>query len=465
MISKSTEKDEQVINTLSSVTKNGKELSVSEETKLENKAFDTLVDPPSTQHSMQISHEEIIDPETLLKQDLRLTTISTVPYDTVETYQTEEQKLISSVENLGSNIKNVLNIETAVNTQKIKQSDIRGEKHAEELSTASESLMISPVPIQVAESVLQLEPKDSVPISQIMTQEIVSSMVTPVHITETEDRTHANGSGSLNNLIQNKNILSLSGTTTLKDIDAATKLNELPTKSQETPQILPQTEQIQCTLTETQSTSDLTLTSNIVENMALSEISRDKSLHQTTESIQKVREIENCPKELIQSIKLPSEYETTKTSPSQETPVRPSRTKELSVPSTSASKLTVQDSKDQEKVTKKVIKKSVAKSASEKEPVETTEGDTIEKKAVKKVVKKVTKKTKPKSEEVLDDGAENSSSSKQKKTVKVVKKSTKTSQTSGTDTVTPETSSPSTSITPIPPKRKAKPIAKKSDIE
>ncbi|XP_012150685.1 glycogenin 1 isoform X4 [Megachile rotundata] len=452
MIPKSAEKDEQAINTISSVTKNGKELSVSEETtinslkmfeiKSENKAYDTLVDSP-TQHSMQISREEVIDPDTLLKQDPRLTTISTVPADTVEIYQ----------------------IEAAVNTKKIKQSDIKDEIHAKESSTAPEGLIVSPVPIQVAESVLQLEPKDSMPISQIMTQEILSSTATPIHITETKDRTHINGSGSLNNLIQNKNILSLSDTTTMKDIDAAIKLNELQSKSQETQQILPETEQIECTLTETQSTSDLTLTSSIAENVALPEKSPDKSLHQVTESTHKVREIESCPKELIQSIESPSECETTKTSQSQETPVRPSRTKELNVPSTSASKLTVQDSKDQEKVTKKVIKKSVAKSASEKEPIETTEGDISEKKAVKKVVKKVAKKTKPKSEEVLDDGADNSSSSKQKKTVKVVKKSTKISQTSGTDTVAPETSSPSTSITPIPPKRKAKPITKKSDIE
>ncbi|XP_034184518.2 glycogenin 1 isoform X2 [Osmia lignaria lignaria] len=424
MIPKLSEKDEQVINAVSSASKNREELSeetdhFSQKPLIESeKSIGMLVDSPPVQLLTQTSQEEVVklDTSSLPKQALQLTTVSTVPPNVTQTCSIKEQKLITPTEAVISNIS--------------KESDIKDDTHAKELSTASEILTISPVPIQVAESVLQAESKESMSGSQKMTSEILSTTVPSVH--QIENKTYINSSGSSNKLMQNKVTLSLNNTATTKNIDIASKSNESSIKSEETSQILPQIEQIQ------QSTPAVTTPST--------------------------KEIESCTKEMVESVKSPSEFETTKTSLPHETPVRPSRTKELNIPSTSA-KATVQDLKGQEKVTKKVVKRSAEKSASEREPIEPTEGDTAEKKVVKKAVKKVTKKAKPKSEEALDDGAENGSSNKQKKTVKVVKKGTKTSQTPGTDTVVPETSSSSTSNTPIPPKRKAKPVAKKSDVE
>nr|XP_034184518.1 nascent polypeptide-associated complex subunit alpha, muscle-specific form isoform X2 [Osmia lignaria] len=424
MIPKLSEKDEQVINAVSSASKNREELSeetdhFSQKPLIESeKSIGMLVDSPPVQLLTQTSQEEVVklDTSSLPKQALQLTTVSTVPPNVTQTCSIKEQKLITPTEAVISNIS--------------KESDIKDDTHAKELSTASEILTISPVPIQVAESVLQAESKESMSGSQKMTSEILSTTVPSVH--QIENKTYINSSGSSNKLMQNKVTLSLNNTATTKNIDIASKSNESSIKSEETSQILPQIEQIQ------QSTPAVTTPST--------------------------KEIESCTKEMVESVKSPSEFETTKTSLPHETPVRPSRTKELNIPSTSA-KATVQDLKGQEKVTKKVVKRSAEKSASEREPIEPTEGDTAEKKVVKKAVKKVTKKAKPKSEEALDDGAENGSSNKQKKTVKVVKKGTKTSQTPGIDTVVPETSSSSTSNTPIPPKRKAKPVAKKSDVE
>ena len=424
MIPKLSEKDEQVINTVSSASKNREELSeetdhFSQKPFIESeKSIGMVVDSPPMQLLTQTSQEEFVklDTSSLPKQALQLTTVSTVPSNVTQTCSIKEQKLITPTEAVISNIS--------------KQSDIKDDTHAKELSTASGILTISPVPIQVAESVLQVESKESMPGSQKMTSEILFTTVPSVH--QVENKTHIISSGSSNKLMQNKVTLSLNNTATTKNIDTATKSNESSIKSEGTSQILPQIEQIQ------QSTPAVTTPST--------------------------KETESCTKEIVESVKSPSEFETTKTALPHESPVRPSRTKELNVPSTSA-KTTVQDSKGQEKVTKKVVKRSAEKSASEREPTELTEGDTAEKKVVKKAVKKVTKKAKPKSEEALDDGAENGSSNKQKKTVKVVKKGTKTLQTPGIDTVVPETSSSSTSNTPIPPKRKAKPVTKKSDVE
>lgn len=450
MIPKLSEKDGQVINTVSPASKNREELSqetdnFSQKSLIESeKSIGMLVDSPPKQFLTQTSQEEVVklDTSSLPKQVLQLTTVSTVPSNVTQSCSIKEQKLITPTEAVASNIS--------------KQSDIKDDTCAKELLTASEILTGSPVPIQVAESVLQVESKESMSGSEKMTSDILSTSVPSAH--QTKNETHINSSGSSNKLVQNKDTLSLNNTVTAKNIDTATKLNESSTKLEETSQILPQIEQIQ------QSTPAVTTLSNIAENMGLSQISADQTSQVTKESMQQIKEAESCTKEMMESVKSSSEFETAKTSLPQETPVRPSRTKELNVPSTSA-KTTVQDSKGQEKVTKKVVKRSAEKSVSEKEPTETTEGDTAEKKVVKKAVKKVTKKAKPKSEEALDDGAENGSSNKQKKTVKVVKKGTKTSQTPGIDTVVPETSSSSTSNTPIPPKRKAKPVAKKSDVE
>ncbi|CAK9827845.1 hypothetical protein ANTRET_LOCUS5488 [Anthophora retusa] len=363
---------------------------------------------------------------------------------------------------LESGIRNI-DLKITIDTPETKQPDIRDEKYAKELSTASEILTVSPVPIQVAESVLQVEPKESMSDSQVMQQEVLSSTITPVHLTEAGDKVHINGSTPSIDSMRSKEKLSLNNTSPVKSIDTANKLSELSTKSEEHSQTLLPIEQTQSQLVETP-----ILPLSISQYLAAT---GDWAEKQITESGQKSKESGSCMEGTVQSIETSVEYEEAKTSPSSKTPVRPSRTKELSTPSTSVPKTAQQDIKSQEKATKKSVKKPTEKLVSEGEPTETTDGESTGKKVTKKVVKKVTKKPKTKSEEGLDDGAEdNSSAIKQKKTAKVIKKGTKPLQTPGTDTSVPENPSSSTSDAPTPPKRKtktatAKTITKKSDVE
>ncbi|CAK9818923.1 hypothetical protein ANTQUA_LOCUS9971 [Anthophora quadrimaculata] len=363
---------------------------------------------------------------------------------------------------LESGIRNI-DLKIMIDTPETKQPDIRDEKYAKELSTASEILTVSPVPIQVAESVLQVEPKESMSDSQAMQQEVLSSTITPVHLTEAEDKVHINGSRPSIDFMQNKEKLSLNNTSPVKSIDTVNKLSELSTKSEEHSQTLLPIEQTQSQLVETP-----ILPLSISQYLAAT---GDWAEKQITESGQKSKESGSCMKGTVQPIETSVECEEAKTLPSSKTPIRPSRTKEISTPSTSVPKTAQQDIKSQEKATKKSVKKSTEKLVSEGEPTETTDGESTRKKVTKKVVKKVTKKPKTKSEEGLDDGAEdNSSAIKQKKTAKVIKKSAKPLQTPGTDTSVPENPSSSTSDAPTPPKRKtktatAKTITKKSDVE
>lgn len=491
---------------------------------MECEPHDTITDSSSTQPTTQKSLEKVAEEacrSLLFRGAPQEITIPLVPCDLVHSCSIEEQKVellcnkdnvcfVTATEELTSNITNLTNLEIAIDTQQIKQPNIQDEKHANELSTASEILTVSPVPIQVAESVLQVEPKESLSDSQIMTEEVLSSTITPVHEsnvpcfeTDEENKVQVNGSTSAIDSIQNKEKLDSD------IIDTVEKSIESPTKV-ETSQILSPVEQPQLTETPTLS---LSMTES-TETCANKDVQVAKSIQQidktesgikesiepvqeikeiesctkqttepvqqtketggctkeTTEVVQQIKEIESCTKETTESSKSSVECEVAKTSASRESPVRPSRAKELNVSSKSVPE-TPQDLKGQEKVTKKTVKKSSEKLVLETDPIETTEGDSTGKKGVKKVVKKVAKKSKSKPEEGLDDGIEDSSSlSKQKKTVKVVKKGIKSSQTPDTDTTTSELPSSSTSDTPVPPKRKTKPtvtkpVVKKSDVE
>ncbi|XP_034943621.1 proteoglycan 4 isoform X2 [Chelonus insularis] len=154
-------------------------------------------------------------------------------------------------------------------------------------------------------------------------------------------------------------------------------------------------------------------------------------------------------------------------------PAKPTRSKELKIPGTpivteatpptsppiEAGASLTEEPKPVKKVTKKVTKKG-----SEDKP-EKSEGEEG-KKGAKKVVKKVMKKPK--------DGEEEAESSvtgeKPKKVVKTVKKTTKLpSQTLEADASVPDTPPPTTSDTPVPPKRKVKSTttktSKKSESE
>ena len=503
-------------------------------TKSETDALDTIVDPSPAQPSMQASPEKFIEePKTssllkeasqetaeivveelcagsllveaaqetiekvveelgrgsLLKEAVQETTQPRVPADSVQSCSIEQRKddeppcskdsaiFAAPAEQLASNVTDIIDLLIAVDVEQPKTSDIQDEKHAKELTTASEVLTISPVPIQVAESVLQVEPKESVSDSQAVTEQVLSSTITPVHesavpcseaLIDAGNKIQVNGSASGVVSAESEGKSSRATTEAVESIDAATKLSESSTPSTETLQALPPTEEPLVTSA---------LPSSITKSTETSEARVDETLQQTTEPDEQTKETASCTKETKETKESPPpECAVTEASPSSESPVRPSRAKELNVPSTSAPETPTQESKDQEKVTKKAARKSIDKSASEGEPGETTDGDSTGKKVVKKVVKKVTKKPKSKPEEALDDGAQDSSSSsanKPKKTVKVTKKGNKSLQTPDTPdaaAAVPETPSSSTSDTPVPPKRKSKapptkPAVKKPDVE
>ncbi|OAD56049.1 Glycogenin-1 [Eufriesea mexicana] len=417
----------------------------------------TFMDSSSTNLSTQASHKEVVEFNTssLVKEDTQQTSVPIISSNLIQSGLIEEQKEISTTQESENKLKNVEDLKITVDIHQIKQPDIKNEKHTKQLLTASEILTVSSVPIQVAESVLQMEPKKSMSDFQMIPQEILPSTITSVHLTETEDKIHINSpTSSKNDFAQDKEKLSLDNTTTIKNIDTASKLNESLLKLEETSQMSLPVEKIQPQLTEISVLSSGNL-----------ETPEKPMQTETIELEQQSTEDECCIKETIKLTDILTEYEVTKPS-SGKTPVRPSRTKELNAPLTSVPKTAQSDSADQEKVAKKPIQKSI----SEGKPIETTDGDGTEKKVAKKIMKKVTRKTKTKSEEGLEDGAtDSSSSSKQKKSVKVVKKGVKALQTPVTDTAVSETPSSSTSDAPIPPKRKTKTttakLIKKSDIE
>ncbi|XP_033334373.2 glycogenin 1 isoform X1 [Megalopta genalis] len=442
-----------------------------------SESHDTTASVSSVESTMQIPKTDVdkLGTSTLLEEALPEEIDSVISQDSVQSCPLGEQNIkvsynkdnvnfVISTEELPSN---VTNLEITVDTQQIKV-DITDEKHANELSTASEVLTVSPVPIQVAESVLQVELKESMSDSESMGHEILSSTITPVHesniscsetSSDPEKNTQINNSVSVIESTQNVE-------KSVEIIDTIDKLSDSCKKATVVSQILTAPEQSEFTETVTSPLSSPS--SSITTDTKTPRKCPNKSLDQETELVQQVEEPDTPTRKETELPVPSSESNVAEPSLSRESPVRPSRAKELSQPSKN-----VQDtsSQEKEKVIKKTAKKSLEKSASEGEPTEMTEGDSSGKKVVKKVVKKVAKKAKAKPEEGLDDGAEETNSaSKPKKTVKVVKKGTKSAQTLDTDAPVSENPSSSTSDTPIPPKRKTKATAtksvvKKSDIE
>ncbi|KAG6801323.1 inner centromere protein A isoform X4 [Apis mellifera caucasica] len=406
---------------------------------------DIFIDSPATNFSLQTSHEEITKHNTteLLNKISQQTSVPIVSSDLNQS-SIGEQKIIISTKELENKLQQNKDLKIIIDIHQMNQLDIRDEKYAKELLTASQILPVSPVPIQVAESVLQMELKESMLDSQIISQEVVSSTIKPIHLTETENKIHINDSRFS---IENKEKLNLDNTTNVKNIEGINKLSKLSIKPKETSQISLTVEQIQPQFVEIEST----LSSN---NFEIPEKLMQKQTEQQTKN-------EYCIKETMKLNEIGSEYETNKIL---NTPVRPLRIKELnSSPSTSIKEIRQFDSISQKKLIKKIVKKSTEKSVSVGELVEANDDD-IEKKVIKKIVKK--KKLKS---EGLDDNIDSNSFNKQKKTLKIVKKGIKSSQRTSTDTIVPEIPTSSTSdLTPIPPKRKvktAKSVIKKSDIE
>ncbi|XP_043460866.1 muscle M-line assembly protein unc-89 isoform X3 [Leptopilina heterotoma] len=153
-----------------------------------------------------------------------------------------------------------------------------------------------------------------------------------------------------------------------------------------------------------------------------------------------------------------------------ETPERPTRSKEIKVPPTptvteatppTSPPINPDNNDDEEsKATKKIVKKVVKKQSTEESEDAADTGESSTKKVTKKVVKKVVKKK----ESTEADGSK-------EKVKKIVKKSS--SSQLETDKSVPETPPPgSSSDVPVPPKRKVKPTpttkgttSKKSDTE
>ncbi|PBC27653.1 Glycogenin-1 [Apis cerana cerana] len=415
---------------------------------------DTFIDSPATNFSLQTSHEEITKHNTteLLNKISQQANVPIVSFDLNQSCSIGEQKIIISTKELENKLQQNKDLKIIIDNQMIHQMnqlDIRDEKYAKELLTASQILTVSPVPIQVAESVLQMELKESVLDSQIISQKALSSTITPIHLTETENKMHINDSKLQ---IENKEKLNLDNTINVKSIDAINKLSKLSIKPKQTSQISLTVKQIQPQFEEIEPT----LSSNSFE---ISEKLMQKQTEQQRKS-------EYYIKETMKLNEIGSEYETNKIL--NKTPVKPLRIKELNSPSTSIKEIGQFDSISQKKLIKKIVKKSTEKSVSVGELVKANDGDTE-----KKVTKKIVKKKKLKSEEGIDDNTVDSNSfNKQKKTLKIVKKGIKSSQRTSTDTTVSEIPTSSISdLTSVPSKRKVKTIAaksintEKSDIE
>lgn len=440
---------------------------------------ETVVAISSAESTIEMLKKDVdkVGTSTLLKGGSQEETESSLPQDSVQFCPIEEQfvkvsynkdnvNFVISTEELPSN---VTNLEITVDTQPMKV-DVTDEKHAKELSTASEVLTVSPVPIQVAESVLQVEPKESVSDSKTMSQEILSSTITPVHESNvprseisftSEKKTEVHTSASAIEPTQNVEELELNANKTPESIDTNDKLSESCKIVTEASQILTTPEQSELTQTIASSPSS----SSITIETETPTTCPNKNLQQEKESVEQIKESEIAVAKETEVCKPLAKSEVVEQPLTTDSPVRPSRAKELCQPSKSVQE---SPSQEKEKVMKKTAKKSLEKSMSEGEPTEMAEGDSG-KKVVKKVVKKAVKKLKTKPEEEVDDGAEeNNSASKPKKTVKVVKKGTKSAQVSDTDAPVLENPSSSTSDAPIPPKRKVKTlkrVLKKSDNE
>lgn len=298
------------------------------------------------------------------------------------------------------------------------------EQHAEMLSTASELQTVSPVPIQVAESVLEASPKESVSRDLPEGQSVLSTTVTPVHESlgvATPLKFEMNGSERLDPVS-----VSEKEEKELEIPERPTRARELnipatPTVTEATPPTSPPV------LIETPSLQETSNKSEEEAEVLKKSEEEDETVKKSKEEAQTVKKSEE-------------ETETVKQSEEKAEPVKKSEEKAEAV--------------------KKFEEEAETMKKSEQEP-ETPEGDIGEKKT-KKTTKKVVKKMKSKSEEGQEEAAEGSSAgSKQKKTVKVTRKGSKGFL--GAETTVPETPPPGGSSkddAPVPPKRKPKTTAK-----
>jgi len=380
------------------------------------------------------------------------------------------------------------------------------EQHAEMLLAASEVSTVSPVPIQVAESVLQAEPKESVS-SPIVSDQAIATTVTAVHESTNialaaaiAEPTQFNGSAceikecgdiapvptmkadapvesikqSVSDMITTEDVPSEISVVTAEKVQpdseemSSKEVSSTTEKSMEPTQTaIVEVAQIAKTEVEVEAKS--------MEQIAKIETEEDKSLEQVakaesmeTKSIKSVETIEAA--EAITATKSQSEIPESPPIIEQTSPIaEPIEAKEFNIPSTPTvieatppiSPLVESVEELEEKNAKKSLKKS--------DSTDGTEADGEDKKA-KKTVKKTVKKSKTKAEETVPPAtvtegatAAESSQGKMKKNVKVTKKTgLKTGQTLESDTnvlETPPPPSPASTTAPdvpVPPKRKTK---------
>ncbi|XP_018352410.1 PREDICTED: protein split ends isoform X1 [Trachymyrmex septentrionalis] len=382
-----------------------------------------------------------------------------------------------------------------------------GEQHAEMLLAASEISTVSPVPIQVAESVLQAEPKESVLGAAVtVSDQAIASTVTAVH--ESKDIASApiptepvqlNGSACE---IEKRDISGLPEKTgasseAIKEPASDLVARDLPSEA------VPATEE-KILISSSVEPLGTTSVEELMEQVAKIKVAEvkppeqklemevkppelitktkaveEKSVQQvakaeTTEAIvkqaetvaqveiTKVSSIEQIEATEAATARSPSEVLASPIAEQNSPAEKPIEAKPPNVPSTptvtEASppiSPSVESAQEMEEAAKKSLKKSDSADG---------DGEGADKKA-KKTVKKVTKKPKAKPEEVApstatDGAAADGSQSKTKKTVKTTKKIG--AKNLETDTSIPETPPPPTPTgavgvdAPVPPKRKTK---------
>jgi len=377
-----------------------------------------------------------------------------------------------------------------------------GEQHAEMLLAASEISTVSPVPIQVAESVLQAEPKESVLGAAVtVSDQAIASTVTAVH--ESKDIASApiptepvqlNGSACE---IKRRDISDLSEKTdvpseAIKEPASDLVARDLPSET------APATEKILISSNvgplETTSVEELTeqvakikvaeikapeqkLETEEVKSSELITKTEEKSAEQVTETtetimkqaetvaqaeITKVPSIEQTEATEAATARSPSEVLASpiaEQSPPAEEPIEAKPPNVPSTPTVTEASPPISPSVESAQEMEEAAKKSLKKSDS----ADGADGEGADKKA-KKMVKKVTKKPKAKPEEVApstatEGVAADGSQSKTKKTVKTTMKKTGAKSLEA-DTSIPETPPPPTGAVgvdaPVPPKRKTK---------
>lgn len=364
------------------------------------------------------------------------------------------------------------------------------EQHAEMLLAASEVSTVSPVPIQVAEAVLQAEPKESVlDTAAAASDQAIATTITAVHrsadISPVETTGHVQLNGSACEPERRSDIAVLPEKDLPEKADTSIEIEKKSVSS-----LVATTEAPPVTENKEESSSGAALSKEssakaeqLAEQTAKEETKETKQIEKTeasktkpAEQIAKTETVAKAEKPEV-SLEIKIKDTATKSSDTSKVPESPIteqspsveesiKAKSTNIPSTptviEATPPTSPSAETPRELEEKTAKKDLKKSDS----AEGADSENADKKT-KKTVKKVTKKPKAKPEEATSSASENaaadSSPSKPKKTVKVTKKtSSKTGLTLETSASVPETPpppSPASTVAPdvpVPPKRKTK---------